>query len=173
MAENREKVDDETQAYYAEELELLDVLNELWNNQSEQAATNYFGCYEKAAKSYFPNICEEEKIQISNVQDKAEQSIIYILEASERPDSVQPDINGQYPFKRLSGRLRPDAEDTGYPRNGITGRHAESTCTRHLSDVYGGISEREVRLPNQCRRKQTALPDCEKQSYTGEFQGFL
>lgn len=79
---NREKVDDETQAYYAEELALLDVLNDLWNKQSEQAATDYFGCYEKAAKAYFPNICDEEKIQLSNVQNKAEQSIVYILEAS-------------------------------------------------------------------------------------------
>lgn len=58
---NRDKIDDETQTYYAEELALLDVLNELWNKQSEQAATNYFGCYEQATKAYFPNICEEEK----------------------------------------------------------------------------------------------------------------
>ena len=43
---NRDKIDDETQTYYAEELALLDVLNGLWNEQSEQAATNYFGCYE-------------------------------------------------------------------------------------------------------------------------------
>lgn len=58
---NRDKIDDETQTYYSEELALLDVLNELWHEQSEQAATNYFGCYERAAKAYFPNICEEEK----------------------------------------------------------------------------------------------------------------
>ena len=45
---NRDKIDDETQIYYAEELALLDVLNGLWNEQSEQAATNYFGCYERA-----------------------------------------------------------------------------------------------------------------------------
>ena len=36
---NREKLDDETKAYYAEELSLMDVLNDLWNKQSEQAAT--------------------------------------------------------------------------------------------------------------------------------------
>ena len=35
---NRDKIDDETQTYYAEELALLDVLNGLWNEQSEQAA---------------------------------------------------------------------------------------------------------------------------------------
>lgn len=99
---NREKVDDETQAYYVEELELLDVLNELWNNQSEQAAANYFGCYEKAAKAYFPNICEEEKIQISNVQDKAEQSIIYTLEASK----------DRIPFSRT---LMDSIHSSGYP----------------------------------------------------------
>lgn len=99
---NREKVDDETQAYYAEELELLDVLNELWNNQSEQAAANYFGCYEKAAKAYFPNICEEENIQISNVQDKAEQSIIYTLEASK----------DRIPFSRT---LMDSIHSSGYP----------------------------------------------------------
>ena len=111
---NREKVDDETQAYYAEELELLDVLNELWNNQSEQAATNYFGCYEKAAKAYFPNICEEEKIQISNVQDKAEQSIIYILEASK----------DQIPFSRT---LMDSIHSSGYP--------ADSALMQKIRDI--------------------------------------
>ena len=49
---NRDKIDDETQTYYAEELALLDVLNELWNKQSEQAATNYFGCYESLFSEY-------------------------------------------------------------------------------------------------------------------------
>ncbi|MDE6821860.1 RHS repeat protein [Bacteroides acidifaciens] len=111
---NREKVDDETQAYYAEELELLDVLNELWNNQSEQAATNYFGCYEKAAKAYFPNICEEEKIQISNVQDKAEQSIIYILEASK----------DRIPFSRT---LMDSIHSSGYP--------ADSALMQKIRDI--------------------------------------
>lgn len=51
---NREKLDDETKAYYAEDLSLMDVLNDLWNGQSEQAATLYFGCYEKAAQNNFP-----------------------------------------------------------------------------------------------------------------------
>ena len=59
-----------TKAYYAEELALLDVLNGLWNEQSEQAATDYFGCYGKAANAYFSNICEEEKIPLPNVQDR-------------------------------------------------------------------------------------------------------
>ncbi len=33
-------------------------------------------------KAYFPNICEEEKIQLSNVQNKAELAVISILDAS-------------------------------------------------------------------------------------------
>ncbi|WP_288361801.1 RHS repeat protein [uncultured Bacteroides sp.] len=111
---NREKVDDETQAYYAEELALLDVLNGLWNKQSEQAATEYFGCYEKAAKAYFPNICDEEKIQLSNVQNKAEQSIIYILEASKN----------QIPFSRT---LMDSIRSSGYP--------ADSAMIQKLRDI--------------------------------------
>ena len=111
---NREKVDDETQAYYAEELALLDVLNDLWNKQSEQAATDYFGCYEKAAKAYFPNICDEEKIQLSNVQDKAEQSIVYILEASKE----------QIPFSRT---LLDSIRSSGYP--------ADSAMIQKLRDI--------------------------------------
>ncbi len=50
---NRDKIDDETQTYYAEELALLDVLHQLWNEHSEQAATNYFGCYGKAFQGNF------------------------------------------------------------------------------------------------------------------------
>ena len=79
---NREKLDDETKAYYAEDLSLMDVLNDLWNEQSEQAATLYFGCYEKAAHSNFPGICEGEKIPLAQIRDKADQSIINLLEAS-------------------------------------------------------------------------------------------
>lgn len=112
--ENREKVDDETQAYYAEELALLDVLNDLWNKQSEQAATDYFGCYEKAAKAYFPNICDEEKIQLSNVQDKAEQSIVYILEASK----------DRIPFSRT---LMDSIRSSGYS--------ADSALIQKLQDI--------------------------------------
>lgn len=111
---NREKVDDETQAYYAEELALLDVLNDLWNKQSEQAATDYFGCYEKAAKAYFPNICDEEKIQLSNVQNKAEQSIVYILEASK----------DQIPFSRT---LMDSVRSSGYS--------ADSALIQKLRDI--------------------------------------
>ena len=111
---NREKVDDETQAYYAEELALLDVLNDLWNGQSEQAATDYFGCYEKAAKAYFPNICDEEKIQLSNVQDKAEQSIVYILEASK----------DRIPFSRT---LMDSIRSSGYS--------ADSALIQKLRDI--------------------------------------
>ena len=111
---NREKVDDETQAYYAEELALLDVLNDLWNKQSEQAATDYFGCYEKAAKAYFPNICDEEKIQLSNVQNKAEQSIVYILEASK----------DRIPFSRT---LMDSIRSSGYS--------ADSALIQKLRDI--------------------------------------
>lgn len=60
---NREKLDDETKAYYAEDLSLMDVLNDLWNGQSEQAATLYFGCYEKAAQSNFPASAKGRKFR--------------------------------------------------------------------------------------------------------------
>lgn len=111
---NRDKIDDETQTYYAEELALLDVLNGLWNEQSEQAATNYFGCYEKATKAYFPNICEEEKIQLSNVQNKAELAVISILEASK----------DQIPFSKT---LMDSIQSSGYP--------GDSTILQKVRDI--------------------------------------
>ena len=111
---NRDKIDDETQIYYAEELALLDVLNGLWNEQSEQAATNYFGCYERATKAYFPNICEEEKIQLSNVQNKAELAVISILEASK----------DQIPFSKT---LMDSIQSSGYP--------GDSTILQKVRDI--------------------------------------
>lgn len=102
----REKVDDETQAYYADELALLDVLNGLWNKQSEQAATDYFGCYERAVNSYFPHICEGERMQLSDVQNKAERSVIYILEAS----------RDRIPF---SLALMDSIRSSGYPADSV------------------------------------------------------
>lgn len=67
---NRDKIDDETQIYYAEELALLDVLNGLWNEQSEQAATNYFGCYERATKAYFPISVKKRKYNFPTYKTK-------------------------------------------------------------------------------------------------------
>ena len=126
---NRDKIDDETQTYYSEELALLDVLNELWHEQSEQAATNYFGCYERAAKAYFPNICEEEKIQFSNVQDKAEQAVISILEASKE----------QIPFSKT---LMDSIQSNGYLSpivyQRILGNNQKTSgCLTCLYDKYG------------------------------------
>lgn len=99
---NREKVDEDTEDYYAEELALLDVLNELWNKQNEQAATSYFGCYEKAEESSFPNICGEEKISLDDLRNKANQSIINLLEASKN----------KVPFSRA---LMDSIHSTEYP----------------------------------------------------------
>ena len=65
---NRDKIDDETQTYYAEELALLDVLNGLWNEQSEQAATNYFGCYER--KLIFPISVKKRKYNFPTYKTK-------------------------------------------------------------------------------------------------------
>ena len=79
---NREKLDDETKAYYAEDLSLMDVLNDLWNGQSEQATTLYFGCYEKSRQNNFPGICEGERFRFLRYGTKADQSIINLLEAS-------------------------------------------------------------------------------------------
>ena len=67
---NRDKIDDETQIYYAEELALLDVLNGLWNEQSEQAATNYFGCYERATKAIFPISVKKRKYNFPTYKTK-------------------------------------------------------------------------------------------------------
>jgi len=78
----------------------------LWNEQSEQAATDYFGCYGKAANAYFPNICEEEKIPLPNVQDRAEQAIIHILEASKE----------QIPFSRT---LLDSIRSSGYTADSV------------------------------------------------------
>lgn len=67
---NRDKIDDETQTYYAEELALLDVLNGLWNEQSEQAATNYFGCYERQRKLIFPISVKKRKYNFPTYKTK-------------------------------------------------------------------------------------------------------
>lgn len=99
---NRDKLDGDTKAYFAEDLSLIDVLNELWNKQSEKAATAYFGCYEKAAKSSFPDICEEVKIPLSSIKNKAEQSIVNLLGSS----------NNIIPFSRA---LLDSIHSTEYP----------------------------------------------------------
>ena len=78
----------------------------------------------------------------------------------ERTDTFQPYTAGQHSFKRLYGRLRYCTEDTEYPWIGFIGRYADSACTQHISDIYSGISEREIYPANQCCRKQTVIRDC-------------
>lgn len=99
---SRDKLDDETKAYFAEDLSLMDVLYELWNKPSEKAATDYFGCYVKAAKTNFPDICEEERIPLTTIRNKANQSIINLLGSS----------NDMIPFSRA---LLDSIHSTEYP----------------------------------------------------------
>ena len=111
---NREKLDDETKAYYADELSLLDVLNKLWNEQSEEAATSYFGIYEKAVQGSFPAMCESEKVQLTDVRNKADKSIIDLLQASKN----------KIPFSRA---LIDSIYLTGYP--------ADSAMLESMKDI--------------------------------------
>ena len=99
---NRDKIDDETQTYYAEELALLDVLNGLWNEQANRLPPTISDATKGQRKLIFPNICEEEKIQLSNVQNKAELAVISILEASK----------DQIPFSKT---LMDSIQSSGYP----------------------------------------------------------
>ena len=146
---NREKLDDETKAYYAEDLSLMDVLNDLWNGQSEQAATLYFGCYEKAAQSNFPGICEGEKIPLSQIRDKADQSIINLLEASNAATAAE------------------------HPRGGTAGRNAQNPHSHHLSDLRQGVSQRQIYCTSQRLRKRTALPTGEDGPDSCKLQSLL
>lgn len=104
---NRQKVDEETKIYYADELALLDTLNVLWNGQNEQAATNYFGCYQKAMQGYLPAICDENKIQLPDLRTKAERAVLYALEAS--PDPIA-----------LSRAVMDSIQSTEYPTDSVT-----------------------------------------------------
>lgn len=170
---NREKLDDETKAYYAEDLSLMDVLNDLWNGQSEQAATLYFGCYEKAAQSNFPGICEGEKIPLSQIRDKADQSIINLLEASK--DKI--------PFSRA---LLDSIHATEYPVDSAmlqrlqnirevapAGRNAQNPHSHHLSDLRQGVSQRQIYCTSQRLRKRTALPTGEDGPDSCKLQSLL
>lgn len=90
------------------------MLHQLWNEHSEQAVTNYFGCYGKAFQGNFSTICDEEKIQLSDVRNRAEQSIIYILEGSK--DKI--------PFSRA---VIDSIRSTDYP--------ADSVMLQRLRDI--------------------------------------
>lgn len=79
---SREKLDEETKTYYAEDLALIDTLNALWNKQNEQAAISYFGLYNKAIQDDFSEICKGEDIQLSELRNRTDKSIIDLLEAS-------------------------------------------------------------------------------------------
>lgn len=103
---SREKLDQETQAYYAEELSLIDTLHVLWNKRSEPAATKYFGLYERAVNSHFPEICQEERIDLSDLRERTDKSIIDLLEAS----------TNKVPFSRA---LVDSIHATKYPMDSV------------------------------------------------------
>ena len=121
----------------------------------------------------FSTICDEEKIQLSDVRNRAEQSIIYILEARRNKipfsraviDSIR---STDYPADSvMHARLRDNS------RTGIIGRYAKNTHARHLSDVSRRISKRKVHRTSQRGRKQTALSTCGKRSFFRNFKAFF
>ena len=79
---SRDKLDDETAAYYSEEVALIDAMNELWNKKNEEAVSSYFGTYDRAAQAMFPNICKEQKLELTALTNKTDKAIIDLLEAS-------------------------------------------------------------------------------------------
>lgn len=103
---SREKLDDETQSYYAEELALMDTLNGVWNKGNEQAATHYFGLYGKAVNALFPSICEGDNLPLSDIREKTEKSIIDLLEAT----------SNKIPFSRA---LIDSIRATQYPMDSV------------------------------------------------------
>lgn len=103
---SREKLDEETQAYYAEDLALMDTLNGLWNKRDEQAATHYFSLYQKAVKANFPSICEGGHIELSDLRERTDKSIIDLLEES----------SNKIPFSRT---LIDSIRATGYPMDSL------------------------------------------------------
>lgn len=170
---NREKLDDETKAYYAEDLSLMDVLNDLWNGQSEQAATLYFGCYEKAAQSNFPGICEGEKIPLSQIRDKADQSIINLLEASKDKipfsrallDSIHAT---EYPVDSAMLQRLQNIREVALLEGMLKNPHSH-----HLSDLRQGVSQRQIYCTSQRLRKRTALPTGEDGPDSCKLQSLL
>lgn len=103
---SHEKLDEETKAYYAQDLALIDTLNALWNKQNEQAAISYFGLYEKAIQDNFSEICKGENIQLSELRNRTDKSIIELLEASKN----------KIPFSRT---LIDSIRTTQYPMDSL------------------------------------------------------
>ena len=103
MAEEQGKLDDETKAYYAEEF-IIDGRPQRPVERTERTGSHpLFGCYEKAAQNNFPGICEGEKIPLSQIRDKADQSIINLLEASKDKIPFSRALAGQHSRHRISG----------------------------------------------------------------------
>ena len=82
LKKSREKLDDETAGYYSEEVALIDAMNELWNKKNEEVVPTYFGTYDRAVQAVFPNICKEQKLELTALTEKTDKAIIDILESS-------------------------------------------------------------------------------------------
>lgn len=76
------KEDTETSKTFANELGLIDAMNELWNKKNPKAVATYFDFYGKANKAAFPAICKEEKILPATLSGKTINMIFGYLEES-------------------------------------------------------------------------------------------
>lgn len=76
------KEDEETSKAFANELGLIDAMNELWNKKNPKAVAVYFDFYGKAVKAAFPAICKEEKINPATLTERTDKAIYGYLEAS-------------------------------------------------------------------------------------------
>lgn len=82
LQKGREKLDEETADAYSDEVALIDAMHQLWNKKSEEAVPVYFGYYDKATRASFPDICREQKIDLTALHTKTDKVIVEILEAS-------------------------------------------------------------------------------------------
>ncbi len=156
----------------AEELALLDVLHQLWNEHSEQAATNYFGCYGKLSKEIFPRFVTKKNTAFR-----------YGTELNSRLSTSWKASKDKIPFSRA---LLDSIRSTDYPVDSVMLQRLQdirelallegmlkTPTPGILSDVSRRISKRKVHRTSQRGRKQTALSTCGKRSFFRKFQSIL
>lgn len=83
LEKGNEKLDEETTKAFANEIQLIGILNRLWNQSDAQSAIDYYPVYVNAMKGAFPAICAACKVETGDIQAKADRNISGLFDSSQ------------------------------------------------------------------------------------------
>lgn len=167
------KEDAETSKAFANELGLIDAMNELWNKKNSKAVATYFDFYGKANKAAFPVICQKEKINPATLTDKTAKMLFgYLEESADKLNFsklIIDNINQQsYPIDQTLMQKILDIRETALSED-MEKNPALLTCDTYFKEFPNGKYKQQMRTAQNAKLYQNV----KKEPTDANFKAFF